>query len=228
MDIAIKNHFEKWAIKHYLKKWAMIIAIKAVYDRYLTLPLSPMGKDVLYSQITDLKRGIALAPGLELFFENLPLSAIVTFDLDETLKSLDCLDEWVSDHSSGFNDIFKEDGRSFLSASSTNVDRILDIMNDLFVILNKSTMEYGNDLARERRILLEIRSLYVDGMNVTAEQRHVDQEPKCSICLADFILAETVCKTPCNHLFHPQCITTWFEKQKTCPLKPCLFFKKVV
>ena len=53
---------------------------------------------------------------------------------------------------------------------------------------------------------------------LTVGPRHVDQESKGSICLADFILAETVCNTPCNHLFHNQCITTWFEKENTCPL----------
>ena len=192
--------------------------LQAVYDRYLTLPLSPMGVYFLDLQITDIELGMALAHELELFLENLALSArqpIVTFDLGETVKRYDCVINWVSDHVSR---AFTESHSSLRNGRSTQVGGIFLETYELFVEAMCLAMRIGSDLAIDRDYLLDMRSTHVRGMNVAVEQRHVDQEHKCSICLADFILAETVCKTPCNHLFHPQCTTTWFEKQKTCPL----------
>ena len=193
--------------------------LQAVYDRYLTLALSPIGMNFLDLQITDLERGMALTFELELFLENLAKRSaqqpIVTFDLGETVRRYDCVLNWVSDHVSR---AFTESYSSLRNARSTEVGGIFLETYELFFEAMSLALCIGSDLAIDRDYLIDMRSTHVQGMNVAVEQRHVDQEPKCSICLADLILAETVCKTPCNHLFHAQCIITWFEKDKTCPL----------
>lgn len=42
--------------------------------------------------------------------------------------------------------------------------------------------------------------------------------PSCSICLENFKKTEFVFRLQCRHYFHEDCIVTWFEKNKVCPL----------
>lgn len=53
---------------------------------------------------------------------------------------------------------------------------------------------------------------------VPVTQAHVDEKLECSICKCDFEVDEKVSQMPCEHLFHPQCITTWLEQRNTCPI----------
>lgn len=41
---------------------------------------------------------------------------------------------------------------------------------------------------------------------------------RCMICLTDYSIGEMVKTLPCFHMFHPECIDTWLEKSKLCPL----------
>ena len=41
---------------------------------------------------------------------------------------------------------------------------------------------------------------------------------ECLICLEGFNKQETVIQLKCNHYYHTQCIYSWFEKKKTCPI----------
>lgn len=40
----------------------------------------------------------------------------------------------------------------------------------------------------------------------------------CSICLADYEADEDLCRLPCGHDFHDQCISIWIENHSKCPL----------
>jgi hypothetical protein len=35
------------------------------------------------------------------------------------------------------------------------------------------------------------------------------EEKACTICLETFVPEEQVVVTPCNHMFHPGCLTPW-------------------
>ncbi|KAG5177158.1 hypothetical protein JKP88DRAFT_265120 [Tribonema minus] len=39
----------------------------------------------------------------------------------------------------------------------------------------------------------------------------------CSICLDDHMLAEVVCRLPCAHIFHKECVLDWLLRNCTCP-----------
>eukprot|EP00959_Pyramimonas_sp_CCMP1952_P471316 9498216-Pyramimonas_sp.AAC.1 len=39
-----------------------------------------------------------------------------------------------------------------------------------------------------------------------------------SICLCDYEAKQELCKLPCMHEFHNQCITKWFKQHRVCPL----------
>lgn len=42
----------------------------------------------------------------------------------------------------------------------------------------------------------------------------------CAVCLSEFEKSEPVRELPCDHIFHDECIQSWFAKAKTaaCPL----------
>lgn len=46
-------------------------------------------------------------------------------------------------------------------------------------------------------------------------------ESTCTICQHDYAPEEQVCKLPCKHLFHTDCIDRWFTSSKTCPVCMC-------
>ena len=180
---------------------------------YLTLLSSATEKNFLELQMTDLETGKRLAYELEHFLGSAAEKPNIPFDLAETVRRYDRVLKWVSHHvSRAFNE------SSLRNTSSSDACEIFPETYDVFFEeINRMTL-VSEEMKIERQLLLDTCSIHVQAMNATVEQRHIDLKLTCSICLANFILDETVCNTPCNHLFHPQCITTWFQKKKTCPL----------
>ena len=46
----------------------------------------------------------------------------------------------------------------------------------------------------------------------------VDQDDPCSICMSMLKKGDNICKIGCNHMYHTECISTWYIKKPTCPL----------
>ncbi|XP_019051417.1 PREDICTED: E3 ubiquitin-protein ligase SDIR1-like isoform X2 [Nelumbo nucifera] len=60
---------------------------------------------------------------------------------------------------------------------------------------------------------------YRNKSSISTELEEEDGEAKgCSICLEDFVLHEQVLITPCNHMFHGDCILPWVKSQGQCPV----------
>jgi hypothetical protein len=45
-----------------------------------------------------------------------------------------------------------------------------------------------------------------------------DEEPHCSICLCEYEDGEKLVSLPCKHIFHDDCISSWTDNNKRCPL----------
>lgn len=45
-----------------------------------------------------------------------------------------------------------------------------------------------------------------------------DGDGKCSICLETFVGNEQVVVTPCNHMFHEECLLPWVKRHGQCPV----------
>ncbi|TVU09237.1 hypothetical protein EJB05_42721 [Eragrostis curvula] len=45
-----------------------------------------------------------------------------------------------------------------------------------------------------------------------------EEEKTCTICLEAFVPGEQVVVTPCNHMFHPGCLTPWVKGHGNCPV----------
>ncbi|CAK8564460.1 unnamed protein product [Lathyrus sativus] len=50
---------------------------------------------------------------------------------------------------------------------------------------------------------------------------------KCAICLEEFEAKKEVMLTPCNHMFHEDCIVTWLTSKGQCPVCRFVVFEEV-
>uniref|UniRef100_A0A183CL68 RING-type domain-containing protein n=1 Tax=Globodera pallida TaxID=36090 RepID=A0A183CL68_GLOPA len=49
-------------------------------------------------------------------------------------------------------------------------------------------------------------------------QKQVDNGTQCTTCMETFVLDETVGKLDCGHIFHPDCLKPWLQRNNTCPI----------
>lgn len=71
---------------------------------------------------------------------------------------------------------------------------------------------------------------YRENNRVNSNERHNsngDEEGKrCAVCLEDFQPKEEVMTTPCNHMFHEQCIVPWVKSHGQCPVCRFTLFER--
>ena len=51
----------------------------------------------------------------------------------------------------------------------------------------------------------------------TSTIKKTDKENVCAICLKNFERGKKVMNLPCKHMFHVECISTWFKQNHVCP-----------
>lgn len=57
------------------------------------------------------------------------------------------------------------------------------------------------------------------GEDIHEKEKEKDQDTEtCVICLEDFKPEEEVMLTPCNHMFHEDCIVPWVKSHGQCPI----------
>ena len=75
-----------------------------------------------------------------------------------------------------------------------------------------------NDVVQSRRAIRNLNIMYPD---VTAEQLSQYSDTICIICREEMISTnddqQQVKKLPCDHIFHKNCLRSWFQRQQTCP-----------
>lgn len=88
--------------------------------------------------------------------------------------------------------------------------------------LNKLKKEIYNPTPK--RLAKRLSLYYGDSGNATARNSRFDEkgdeeyEEKCAICLDDFEPKEVIIRTPCNHMFHEDCIVPWVKSHGQCPV----------
>ena len=65
-------------------------------------------------------------------------------------------------------------------------------------------------------------NIYSDLLN-TQEYENLSREEKnhnksCIICFEEYMDESVVSKLECKHIFHTKCLSTWIEKNQSCPL----------
>lgn len=69
-----------------------------------------------------------------------------------------------------------------------------------------------NDVILSRRAIHNMNTWYPDA--TTEELENTDNV--CIICREEMVASSTK-KLPCNHIFHKNCLRSWFQRQQTCP-----------
>jgi hypothetical protein len=57
-----------------------------------------------------------------------------------------------------------------------------------------------------------------DGLGKGDDTEGSDDEPHCSVCLCEYEDGDNLVSLPCKHIYHDDCITSWTDHNKKCPL----------
>jgi len=74
----------------------------------------------------------------------------------------------------------------------------------------------NRNLSNERKRREELIDVIL-GNNVLTIEDDI-QHIRCSICLKDIEVGDTYTNLKCDHMFHTDCIRTWFCIRTNCPL----------
>lgn len=86
--------------------------------------------------------------------------------------------------------------------------------------LKKLKREIYNPAAKKimRSLSLYYREKNVNN-NASTKEKEADEDGKnCAICLEEFEPRQMVMLTPCNHMFHEECIVPWVKSHGQCPV----------
>lgn len=54
-------------------------------------------------------------------------------------------------------------------------------------------------------------------MKIIAQDFEDEPIKECCICFSEFQVGDEVCRLPCRHIFHKECVSEWLKKKCTCP-----------
>ena len=81
--------------------------------------------------------------------------------------------------------------------------------------LNRLT-RLNNSLIRSRMIQPYI--IITKNVKINEYILNEDNNEKCSICLEDFNIGDTLNELNCNHFYHKECINNWIKSNNNCPM----------
>uniref|UniRef100_A0A183BTK3 E3 ubiquitin-protein ligase hrd-1 n=1 Tax=Globodera pallida TaxID=36090 RepID=A0A183BTK3_GLOPA len=70
-----------------------------------------------------------------------------------------------------------------------------------------------NDVILSRRAINAMNNLFP----LATAQDLTENDNTCIICREEMTVESGAKKLPCNHIFHPNCLRSWFQRQQTCP-----------
>ncbi|XP_061368852.1 uncharacterized protein LOC133311773 isoform X1 [Gastrolobium bilobum] len=93
------------------------------------------------------------------------------------------------------------------------------VENSKSTALRKLKKEVYNPIPKwlAKKVSLYYRDNAVDDLKERLKEKDEDGK-RCAICLDDFKPKEEVMVTPCNHMFHEDCIVPWLTSKGQCPV----------
>ncbi|KAH7730764.1 HRD-1 protein [Aphelenchoides avenae] len=82
-----------------------------------------------------------------------------------------------------------------------------------FYLTVRAFQKAVNDVVLSRRAIHAMNTLFP----LATEQELRDGDNTCIICREEMTVESGAKKLPCNHIFHPNCLRSWFQRQQTCP-----------
>lgn len=77
-----------------------------------------------------------------------------------------------------------------------------------------------SDVIESRRAIRNLNTMYPD---LTAEELANVADTTCIICREDMQAQQSIKRLGCQHIFHKNCLRSWFQRQQTCE---CPVFEK--
>lgn len=82
-----------------------------------------------------------------------------------------------------------------------------------FYLTIRSLKKAINDVLQSRRAINAMNTLFP----LATAQELAETDNTCIICREEMTVESGAKKLPCNHIFHPNCLRSWFQRQQTCP-----------
>ncbi|KAL6543202.1 hypothetical protein OROHE_010722 [Orobanche hederae] len=73
-------------------------------------------------------------------------------------------------------------------------------------------------------IIRRLGTKYSGSSNAGRSVQEDDETKRCAICLDDFVSRQFATITPCNHMFHEDCIVPWIKSHGKCPVCRFIMF----
>ncbi|CAF0855184.1 unnamed protein product [Adineta ricciae] len=71
------------------------------------------------------------------------------------------------------------------------------------------------DVLESRRAIQNLNTMYPD---LTADELANVADTTCIICREDMQVQQSIKRLACQHIFHKNCLRSWFQRQQTCPI----------
>ncbi|XVE84910.1 hypothetical protein DITRI_Ditri17bG0049400 [Diplodiscus trichospermus] len=106
-----------------------------------------------------------------------------------------------------------------LPATPTQQDDFRSNQDEQNSVLSKLKREIYNPIPKQmtRRLSLYYKNQNQSNYNEKGKEKDEDGK-RCAICLEDFEAREQVMLTPCDHMFHEECILPWVKSHGQCPV----------
>ncbi|CAF0725966.1 unnamed protein product [Rotaria sp. Silwood1] len=82
-------------------------------------------------------------------------------------------------------------------------------------IAMRSFRKSCNDVLESRRAIRNLNTMYPD---LTAEELANVADTTCIICREEMQVQQSIKRLSCQHIFHKNCLRSWFQRQQTCPI----------
>ena len=85
-----------------------------------------------------------------------------------------------------------------------------------FFIIFRAFRKSCNDVIESRRAIRDLNTMYPD---LTAEELAGVTDTTCIICREEMQVQQSIKRLGCLHIFHKNCLCSWFQRQQTCNLQ---------
>lgn len=136
-----------------------------------------------------------------------------------TPRPLALTQEIMNTHTPNHLDIFENESKLTKEEQEQVLKKLKKEIYDPAPNYNK-TMKFP-----PRKVSLYYRDLNRD-LNYNVNKGH-EEGKRCAICLEDFEARDEVMLTPCNHMFHEECIVPWVKNHGQCPICRFVFCERL-
>ena len=169
--------------------------------------------------------------------DNIDEYEIINILRDDLLRKTSMTDNEILQHIKDFYEYFNSNMTIEQINDALNINQLPELIQPIIIPLQGiSYNEMSNNMFQD--LMLLMLGAHPDIAHQNAPQEDIvstldeneetklnkyilseDCEDKCSICMCSMDKEEEVCKLPCDHLYHNECIDSWLKNYNyKCPI----------